>query len=74
MIETPVLLSEKGAAVTLLNWTGEKQEKAELTVRLPFDVTRAKSVKVGDLTPRRTDRGALLTLPLGSADIVMLWP
>jgi hypothetical protein len=74
MIETPVLLSEKGAAVTLLNWTGEKQTQVKMTLRLPFEIGRAKAVKAGELTLRRVERGVVLDMPLGAADIVMCWP
>lgn len=74
MIETPLLLSDKGAAITLLNWTGEKQAKVEMTVRLPFEVRTAEAVKAGELSLKRTDRAVTVALPLGAADIVMLRP
>ncbi len=74
MVETPLLLSDKGAAITLLNWTGARQEAVTLTVRLPFAPARAKAVKAGDLALSRTEQGVSFTLPLGAADIVMLWP
>lgn len=74
MIETPLLLSEKGAAVTLLNWSGEEQHGVTLTVRVPFAVKSVASVKQGTLTFTRVKNGITFSLPLGAADIIMLRP
>jgi len=74
MIETPMLLSEKGAAITLLNWTGEPQAKLTLRARVPFKAATVQSVKGGAV--RFTQQGDLITctLPLGAADILMIKP
>ncbi len=74
MIETPILLSDKGAAVTLLNWSGEPQERLKVTVRVPFPVRSVESVKRGKLAFEQSPDGAALSLPLGAADILLLRP
>ena len=74
MIEAPLLLSDRGAAVTLLNWTGEPQERLAVTVRVPFAVRSVESVKQGKLAFEATRDGVAFSLPLGAADILMLRP
>lgn len=74
MVETPVLLSPGGAAITLLNWTGKKQTSLQATVELPFEVKHATAVKAGDLKLTKTAGGVAFALPLDAADIVMLRP
>jgi hypothetical protein len=74
LVEAPLLLSEKGAAVTLLNWTGEPLKRVEVTLRVPFAVRAVRSVKQGPLTFRKSPEGVTVTLPLGAADIVLLSP
>jgi hypothetical protein len=49
LVEAPLLVSEQGAAVTLLNWTGEPLEKLTVTARVPFAVRSVRSVKRGAL-------------------------
>jgi len=74
MIETPLLLSAKGAAVTLLNWSGEAPKPVTLVIRAPFTVQSVASVKQGKLPFTRTKDGITCILPLGAADIVLLRP
>jgi hypothetical protein len=74
MIETPLLLSEKGGAVTLLNWTGESVPQVKMTVEVPFAVKSVESVKQGKLEFARTDKGVACALPLAAADIVLFRP
>lgn len=74
MIETPLLLSDKGAALTLLNWTGEAQEDVKLTIRLPFGLRSIESVKLGLLPFQQVPGGIALSLPLGPADILLVRP
>ncbi len=74
MIETPLLLSEKGGAVTLLNWTGEAQKTVKLTVRVPFKAKSVESVKQGKLDFSQAEEGATCVLPLDAADILLLRP
>jgi len=72
MIEAPLLLSDKGAAVTLLNWSGEPLERVKVSVRLPFAALGVESVKQGKLAFERTTDGIAVSLPLGAADILMI--
>ncbi|MHB9110252.1 MAG: beta-galactosidase trimerization domain-containing protein [Armatimonadota bacterium] len=74
MIETPMLLSEKGAAVTLLNWTGEPQQKLTVYARVPFKAAKVQSVKKGALKFTQTKDVIYCTLPLEAADILMITP
>jgi hypothetical protein len=74
MVEAPMLLSSAGAAVTLLNWTGEPLGQINLTVRVPFAVRSVESVKRGALKFQRSGEGVKCTLPLGAADIVKVLP
>lgn len=74
MIETPVLLSPAGAAVTLLNWSGESVQRLRLTLRLPFKPAKVASVRQGPLEFEQTPAGIECTLPLGAADIVTVRP
>jgi len=74
MIETPLLLSDKGAAVTLLNWSGETQKTLTLRATVPFKAAKVAGVNAGVL--KFTQQGNVVTcaLPLGAADIVMIRP
>ena len=74
MIETPLLLSEKGGAVTLLNWTGESQNEVNVVVRIPFKARSVESVKKGRLKFRQTEEGVKCSLPLDAVDIIILRP
>ena len=74
MIETPILLSEKGTAVTLLNWTGQAQKGVRLIVQVPFNVKSVESIEQGILAFNQTKQGITCVLPLGVADIVLLKP
>jgi hypothetical protein len=58
MVETPMLLSSAGAAVTLLNWTGEPLERLNVTIRVPFKVGTVESVRHGRLTFQSTRTGS----------------
>jgi hypothetical protein len=73
-IETPLLLSEKGAAITLLNWRGEPQERTTLTIRVPFAVREVTSVKQGKLAFTNSGQEITVSLPLNAVDILMLRP
>jgi hypothetical protein len=39
LVEAPLLLSDKGAAVTLLNWTGRPLPEVQVTVHVLFPTT-----------------------------------
>lgn len=74
MVETPMLLSEKGAAVTLLNWSGEKLEALSLEVRLPFAPASVRGVYSGALKFEWTKEGVKLALPLDKVDVLVITP
>lgn len=72
LVETPLLLSEKGAAATLLNWTGAPIDKLQVNVRVPFAARSVHSVKDGAIAFEVVDYGVRFALPLHAADIVMI--
>lgn len=74
MIEAPMLLSDKGAAVTLLNWTGEAQSSVAVTMQVPFAARSVESVKRGKIDFNRTPQGVSCVLPLDGADILLVRP
>jgi hypothetical protein len=71
-VETPILLSEKGAAITLLNWRAADVPKLNVSVRPSFTVTSVESVTVGNLSFTQKNGVISFALPLKGADIVML--
>ena len=78
LVETPLLVSDAGAALTLLNWTGAALEELEVTVRLPPAAPAAKTARSLTRGPLALDRaadGALrFRLALAGYDIVVLTP
>ncbi|HWE02031.1 MAG TPA: beta-galactosidase trimerization domain-containing protein [Tepidisphaeraceae bacterium] len=74
MVETPMLLSEQGAAITVLNWTGESIDKLTLHIRVPFSVGAAEAVRGGQLELQTQGDEVIVALPIKSADIVLLRP
>lgn len=72
MIETPLLLSEQGGALTVLNWSGAPQANVRCTVQLPWPVTSVRAVKAGKLAFTQARGAVTCTLPaLAGADIVL---
>jgi hypothetical protein len=74
LVETPLLLSEKGAAVTVLNWTGDPVESLECAARVPFKAARVTSVTKGKLTFAQEKDAVKFALPLGAVDVVIIEP
>ena len=75
LVETPILLSDVGAAVTVLNWNNEPASNLELTIRTPFEVGSVKSVKDGELKFERNDAGGIrVRLAVSAGDILVLKP
>jgi hypothetical protein len=72
LVETPILLSDKGAAITLLNWNGVAIDDVRLTIRPGFAIKEAKSIQHGPLKFSQAEGVVTLALPLKSADIVVL--
>jgi hypothetical protein len=71
LVETPLLISDAGAVVTILNWTGEPIKSLSMTVRLPFEVKSVTSVKHGELKFKNGRDGVEVKLAAGAADFVM---
>ncbi|TAM79830.1 MAG: hypothetical protein EPN47_18755 [Acidobacteria bacterium] len=71
-VETPMLVSSAGAAITLLNWTGGDLSSVRVTVREPFRIGTATSVTHGPIRFQRQGDVVAFSLPLGAADVVKL--
>lgn len=74
LVETPLLVSERGAAVTLLNWTGAPVAALRVAVATPFAVGSVESVRHGRLEFTREAGRVSVSLPLAGADILLLRP
>jgi hypothetical protein len=72
LVETPLLISDAGAAVTLLNWTGDSIDSVHARIHVPFSVTRVESVRRGKVSFTQTGQCVELSLPLDAADILLL--
>ncbi len=73
-VETPVLVSAQGAAVTVLNWRGAPLANLDLRLRLPFRVASVESVAHGRLPFTQTPQGVAIHMPLGTVDVLKLRP
>ena len=75
-IEAPVLLSEAGAAVTLINRTGKHAPNVRITARLPFKSASVESVTLGKVKFTRTSDGRIsFSIPVNNvADVVTIKP
>jgi hypothetical protein len=74
MVETPMLCSSAGVAVTVLNWNNDRIDNLGLTIRVPFRVKSVISVIHGPLKFDRTPQAIRVSLPVVSADIVVIKP
>ena len=74
MVETPMLCSRVGTAVTVLNWNNDPLNNLGLTVRVPFRVKSVTSVIRGPLKFERGPETIRVSLPITSADIVVIKP
>jgi hypothetical protein len=72
LVETPMLASTQGIAVTLLNWTGESLAEVQVEVTTANNVGRVESVRHGKLDFQSANGRTRFVLPLGSADIITL--
>jgi hypothetical protein len=72
LVETPVLLSDRGAAVTLLNWNAGPIEKLKVTLDLPFDVKEVTSVRRGKIPFVVEGKHVVLSVGLESNDILLV--
>jgi len=74
MVEAPMLCSRVGAAVTVLNWNNDQINNLRLTIRVPFQVKSVASVIHGPLKFDRGPQTIHVSLPVMSADIVVIKP
>lgn len=73
-VEAPMLVSKQGAAVTLLNWTGETVNDLGIVLRTPFPPRQIESVRLGKLEFVPENNGARLKMKLEAADILKITP
>jgi hypothetical protein len=74
MVETPLLHSSKGDAITLLNWSGEKISSLHLRVQTALKIKTIESMQHGKI-PFKSERDWLsLSIPLDEADLLLLRP
>jgi hypothetical protein len=74
LVETPLLLSPEGAALTLLNWTGGPVDDFGLTLALPFAPRSVRSARRGALPFEIVPGGVKVRLPLGGSDVLAVKP
>jgi len=74
MVETPMLSSTAGTAITLLNWNNEPVKSLKLTIRVPFGVRSVRSAIHGYLKFDSETRAIRVSLPLAAADIIVIKP
>ena len=74
LVESPLLLSSAGAAITLLNWTGAPIGDLKVDVRLPFPPRSIESVRRGQLRFQTAGDHVTFTVPLQAADIIVVRP
>ena len=75
MIETPVLISEKGIAITLLNWRGEPVAELPMNVKCDFKPASVTSVKHGNVPFKYNDKSnpsLEFKIPLDAVDVLMI--
>ncbi|MCY3021136.1 MAG: beta-galactosidase trimerization domain-containing protein [Planctomycetota bacterium] len=71
-VEAPLLLSDAGAAVTLLNWSRKELPALTVSVRVPFKAASVQSVTHGALKFAEADGRVTFTLALKYADVVKI--
>jgi hypothetical protein len=69
-----MLSSRVGTAVTALNWNNERVNNLGLNIRVPFKVKSVTSVIRGALKFERGPGTIRVSLPITSADIVVIRP
>ncbi len=74
LVESPVLVSPAGAAVTVLNWTGAPIASLKVELHLPFAVRSIDSVTQGAIHFEKSGERVTFNLPLRAADILVVKP
>lgn len=73
-IETPVLASDAGLAVTVLNWSGQPQQNVSFEIQSMRPVNRVESVSAGRLAFSSRDGVVEVSLrELAAADVIKLY-
>ncbi len=77
MIETPLLISEKGIAMTMLNWGGEPVRNLMASVKCDFKPVAVTSVKHGPIPFKYKDQDKTspsleFQIPLDAVDVIMI--
>jgi hypothetical protein len=74
MVETPMLSSEAGAAITVLNWNNDPVKNLALIIRVPFRVGSVASVIHGPLKFDSGLRAIHVSLSVAAVDILVVKP
>ncbi|MGO9062622.1 MAG: beta-galactosidase trimerization domain-containing protein [Candidatus Binataceae bacterium] len=74
MVEAPVLLSDKGAAVVLLNWRDQPIQRLTVSLHVPFVAREVRSVTRGPIMFQHNGSVITCTLPLDAADVLTIRP
>lgn len=72
MVEGVLLESEKGVAVTLLNWTNNPFKEIAVTIPNESKFSKVESVEQGVLTSQSTPQSLVVKMPLKTVDVLML--
>jgi hypothetical protein len=72
-IETPLLVSDKGTVMTLLNWSNSPVQKLTVSINLGFTPTKVQSVTHGPIKTTTSNNITTLDIPLDAADYVLFY-
>ena len=72
LIEAVPLVSEKGVAVTVLNWSGVEKDKIKLDIQCSEKIKEVESVLNGKIQFTQQDGIVSCEIPLKDVDIVLL--
>ncbi len=72
-VETPLLTSEKGTVMTLLNWNNTPIEKLTVTVNLAYTPSKVESVIHGLIKTTTANGVTTFDIPLDAADYVLFF-
>ncbi|MCX7706329.1 MAG: beta-galactosidase trimerization domain-containing protein [bacterium] len=73
LIEGCYLKSEKGIAITLLNWSGEPKKEITVTINDAGNTRKVTSIENGTLNWEKSDNKIQVKLPLKTVDVLMLY-
>ncbi len=72
MIEAVPLVSEKGMAVTVLNWSGSDKEKVRFDIQCAEKIREVESVLSGKIPFVQNKAGVSCEIPLKDVDVLLL--